>query len=462
MILFILYAALLLAFGLRDALQDSGERSSDAFFVNSRRSGAWLVGISIIASCVGGSATIGMAGLAWQAGTPAFWWLGSGACGLVFLCVFLARKVRSSGATTMPEMADHWLGSDSICGFSPRRLVALIIVPAWLAILAAQFTAMASLVAALTGMSSAAALAVGAALIAAYSALGGQAAVMRSDMPQFFILALGLLLALFWLLGANGGSPEHFDLSAVQLTNGEFPPSRLYYFLAVLGGSYVVCPMLFGRLLSARDERAAVNGCRIAIIGLVAFALLVTAIGLAARGMVSADCPPDQVMSALMRIMPTYVVLPLLLSLLSAVLSSADSCLITASTVLCNDLLPNARGVTAARCRAAALVLGFCGYILATSGRGILDLLLMANDIYVSGVVAPVFFAMLLPRHLAPHAWVSLLALAVGGVLGLAGSITGSHSLVYLGMGISGGMILIWALYAFLVCSGERGEKKAC
>ena len=95
MTFFLVYAALLLGMGLLEALRESRAKSGrDAFFVNSRASGPWQVGISIIASCVGGSATLGMAGLAWQAGTPAFWWLGGGACGLFVLTLFLAKKVR--------------------------------------------------------------------------------------------------------------------------------------------------------------------------------------------------------------------------------------------------------------------------------------------------------------------------------------------------------------------------------
>ena len=79
MLIFCLYAAVLLALGVLDARRSRG---SSAFFVNDRSSGTWHTGFSLAASCIGGSATIGMAGLAWQVGTPAFWWLGSGACGL--------------------------------------------------------------------------------------------------------------------------------------------------------------------------------------------------------------------------------------------------------------------------------------------------------------------------------------------------------------------------------------------
>ncbi|MEG1610102.1 MAG: hypothetical protein RR317_02850, partial [Bilophila sp.] len=187
MILFGLYVLVLLGIGIMDARHGG---TPEAFFVNGRQSGAGHVGISIVASCVGGSATIGMCGLAWEVGTPAFWWLGSGVCGLLILTFFLARKVRDTGALTMPEMVSTFLGSAS------RPVVSAIIVLAWLAILAAQFVAMGKLTVALTGMSAETALLVGALFIVAYTLLGGQASVIRSDMLQYALLAGGLCLAL--------------------------------------------------------------------------------------------------------------------------------------------------------------------------------------------------------------------------------------------------------------------------
>ena len=446
MILFLLYAILLLGIGVWDAMRERRGGAMDSFFVNSRRSGPWLVGISIAASCVGGSATLGMAGLAWQAGTPAFWWLGSGACGLVLLCVFLARKVRQSGARTMPEMVDFWLGSGRFGWFSPRSLVSLIILPAWLAILAAQFLAMGSLTGVLAGLEPGPALLAGAALVCAYSAIGGQASVMRSDLPQFCIMLAGLALALLYLVLHNPPAAWNFR---PEFVNSDFPPSRLCYFLAVIGGSYVVCPMLFGRILSARDENAALAGCRIGILGILLCAALVTFLGLAARGFVPAGTAPDNVLASAMNSMPPWVAAPLLLALLSAVLSSSDSCLVTAATVLCNDILRVGEKNLGLSCRAAACALGLLGWLLAARGHGILDLLLMANDIYVSGVVAPVFFAMILPRSLAPTEGISILAVLAGGLLGMAGAISGLHAPVYAGMAISGGIILLRASLVF-------------
>ena len=426
MLIFCLYAAVLLALGVLDARRSRG---SSAFFVNERSSGTWHTGFSLAASCIGGSATIGMAGLAWQVGTPAFWWLGSGACGLCLLMLFIARKVRSSEAYTMPEIVSAWLGSRA------AALVSFIIMPAWLAILAAQFTAMSGLTAALTGLAPEAALPVGAAVIVAYSCLGGQASVIRSDLPQCLLLFAGLAAVLLLLL-VQDASP----LAAVplELVNEDFGPDRFTYFMIIMGGSYLVCPMLFGRILSARSSACAVRGCGLAVIMLFLAAGVVTALGILCRNIVPAGTAPDAVLSSAMTLLPPWAGMLLLVALLSAVLSSADSCLVTASTVLCNDLL-HRRSV--ALCRLVTLLFGACGLLLAGRGHGILDLLLMANDIYVCGVAVPVFTAMLMKRGAVPSG-AALAAMLAGGAGGLASAVSGEPHFGYVGMALAVAAVL--------------------
>ena len=421
MLIFCLYAALLLGLGLLDARR---RRSVADFFVNGRSSGAWHTGFSLIASCIGGSATMGMAGLAWQVGTPAFWWLGSGACGLALLTFFLAEKVRASGAYTMPEMVAAWLGPRA------RTLVSLIIVPAWLAILAAQFTAMGKLTATLTGLSPDTALWAGAAVITAYSCLGGQASVIRSDLPQCLLLLLGTAVAAVWLF-VHDAAP--LSGLRIELVNEAFGPGKFTYFMLIMGGSYLVCPMLFGRILSARDAGSATAGAWLAVGGLAASAALIVVLGVLCRGLVPHTVAPDDVLSTAMTLMPPWAGMLLLVALLSAVLSSADSCVITASTVLCNDILGR-RDVRL--CRVVTLCLGAGGLALATRGHGILDLLLMANDIYVCGAVLPVFLAMLMKRGAVRPSF-ALAAMLAGGAGGLASAMSGEIAFGYAGMALS-------------------------
>ena len=130
-VLLVFYALVIFGVGLIAV-----RRTPDSFYVNNRASSAWSVGFSIFVSCVGASATIGVIGMAFAVGTPAFWWLGTGAAGLVLLSLTLARKVRNSGAYTLPHMAEAFLGP------SVRPVISMVIVVAWLAILAAQLSAL--------------------------------------------------------------------------------------------------------------------------------------------------------------------------------------------------------------------------------------------------------------------------------------------------------------------------------
>ena len=427
MLIFCLYSALLLALGVLDARHSRG---SSAFFVNSRSAGAWRTGFSLAASCIGGSATIGMAGLAWQVGAPAFWWLGSGACGLALLTLFIARKVRESEAYTMPEIVAAWISPQA------RTLSSLIIMPAWLAILAAQFTAMGKLAAALTGMPPEWALVVGAAVIVAYSCLGGQASVIRSDGPQCVLLLAGILAALFWLWGHN---PAPLESLRLEIVNDDFTLERFSYFMIIMGGSYLVCPMLFGRILSARSGASALRGCWLAVFMLLAASAAIVALGVLCRNVVPAGTAPDNVLAAAMRLLPSWAGMCLMVALLSAVLSSADSCLVTASTVLCNDLLGR-RDVKL--CRLVTLLFGAGGLLLSAQGHGILDLLLMANDMYVCGVAVPVFAAMLMKRG-AVHPRAALASMMMGGAGGLACAVSGQEMFGYAGMALAVAAMLL-------------------
>ncbi len=110
MTLLILYCFLFIGIGIYEYIK---HKDFEEFVVAGRRYGAGVVGVSIVASCVGASATIGMTGLAFSSGTPAFWWLGSGAVGLLVLSTLLARKVRRSNVFTLPDMAEKFISPSS-------------------------------------------------------------------------------------------------------------------------------------------------------------------------------------------------------------------------------------------------------------------------------------------------------------------------------------------------------------
>jgi Na+/proline symporter len=79
LLLLLIYAAALLGLAGRawrksscPSVSGACTDAGSAFFVNNRKSSALGVALSIVVSCVGASATIGMIGMAFTLGTPAF------------------------------------------------------------------------------------------------------------------------------------------------------------------------------------------------------------------------------------------------------------------------------------------------------------------------------------------------------------------------------------------------------
>ena len=408
-------------------------RSEEAFYVNSRASGAWRVGFSIFVSCVGASATIGMTGMAFVVGTPAFWWLGAGSVGLIALSLFLARAVRKSGAYTLPHMVEAFLGKQT------RPLMAVVIVAAWSAILAAQFTALGRVLGPLTGFGPLVCLAISFLLVCVHTA-GGQSAIMRVDGIQGMILLTALVAMLVWLTAHNPGWVHAVRIEAV---NDTFPMEKLRYFLVVVGANYFVCPMLFGRLLSAKDEASAVSGGLIGAVGIAVCAALIVAVGIACKGLIPAETAQDAVLATVLAdVMPSWMHLAVSLALVSVIVSSADSCLVTAATVCSHDIL-GLRSPVAARC--CVFALGLAGAAISFWGKGILGFLLMAYDMFACGVVMPCFVGLMLFPARRVDARFACAAVLAGGILGAAAAFTENSMYNYSGMAVSGLLALAGA-----------------
>ena len=132
-ILFVLFCSLFLALSY---LESRRAQTLDDFCLAGRSASGWSAGLSIAASSIGASATIGVCGLAFEAGFPAFWWLGAGAIGLVLSAILLVDRIRAQRPVSL-------LGAiEESAGRPAAKLAAIVILAAWTGILAAQFSAM--------------------------------------------------------------------------------------------------------------------------------------------------------------------------------------------------------------------------------------------------------------------------------------------------------------------------------
>ncbi|MBP3195033.1 MAG: hypothetical protein J6M05_05150 [Cardiobacteriaceae bacterium] len=375
------------------------------FLVANRTSGAFQTGFSITASCIGGTATIGLVADVAKNGFPAIWYLLSGAIGLMILALFFAKIVRRTEALTLPQIMEKYISKKA------ATLAAIIISLAWTAILAAQFSAAASILE-VFGISNISALISAVFLIAIYTALGGQMSVIKSDVYQYLILLLSFILSLIFLF-----SKTDFNyLTSIDwhLTNSNFGINSIFYYLIFVGISYIIDPMLFSRILSARDEKTAVKGAVLGAAFIALSAFLIVLIAFLTINISSSEINPNSLLThTLFYELPPILGIILLLGLLSAIISSADTVLITSTSVFAHDIIKTNNLIFY---RISTIFFAAIALFLATKGKAILDYFFAANDLFVGGVAIPLFFALICQGKI--NKTCVLLAMIAGSGLG--------------------------------------------
>lgn len=384
-----------------------GDEFAD-FVVAGQRCGTISVFLTLLATIFGASATLGVAERAEKIGFPAFWWLASGAVGLALQGIFLSARIRESGARTLPELARQTAGPWA------QRLVAIVIAISWPAVIGAQLAAFAGLWCAITGSSGTALPTILCALIVAlYTLIGGQRAVVKTDAPQMLILAAGFGGLFLWIFsGKCGGAPV--PIESVRLLSPEFGPREAILSLLTVGGAYFLGPDIASRSLVARDGRTARRAALAAAPALLSFGVAIALAGMwAATNATGAGNPILRIAAKL----PLALRLCLSIGLFCAVLSSADTCLVNAAAIVAGDLA-GSRSVRATRIAVAAMAVA--ATVLALFGGDIIGVLLKAYSIYTPGVVCPLAVSIICGR-VNHRFW--LAAVAAGGLCGLVGTL---------------------------------------
>ena len=399
--------------------------SQDGFFVAHRKGTLLLITGSLVATAVGGSATVGMAGLGFNQGLTGVWWLLAGSVGLSILAAFFAKKVRGAALYTLPELAKKQY--DSRVGLA----ASILIVVAWVGVVAGQIVA-AGKVLSILGMGSATLwMIIFTAVFIAYAILGGQFSVIRTDVFQAIILFAGIFGVLALVLSQVGGL-EGLKLS-LPATYFSFPLSpefdwkMLASFLVLVGATYVVGPDIYTRLFCAREEKTAQRSASLAAFLFIPLAFAITLIGMAANVLypqISAEQAFPQVISGILSPGLSGLILA---ALVAALMSSADTCLLSQSVILTEDIFKRFHpsideGKTVLLTRLSLIVLGLAALGMAIALKGVISSLLFAYTIFTCGLVVPVI-AGFYKDKLKVTSQGALAALIGGGTIGLIGKL---------------------------------------
>ena len=423
----------------------------ESFFVADRRGGRLFITGSLMATIVGGSSTIGMAGLGFEKGLVGVWWLLVGVVGLLILALTMAKRVRRYAFYTLPEL----LGDQYNSGV---RLVASIIISiAWLGIIAGQLIAAGKIIDVLMPGYLDLMIVLSATVFIIYTLLGGQYSILRTDTVQSAILLVGILVCLPLGIAKAGGLGSlrvNLDTSYFSFpTNAHGDWTYVITLLLMVGSAYVVGPDIYSRLFCARNEGVARSSTAITALIMIPLAFSITLIGMSAKAIAPGISPEGAFPMVVRDVLPMGVNALVMAGLLSAVMSSADTCLLTTSTIISSDIIkPWVRGGIADEhllliSRAFIILVGLLSLGIALKLKGVIRALLLGYTIYSSGLVLPVilgFFAK--PLRLHPSG--AMAAIIGGGGMALFGKGMGYSHFGLIGMGLSGILLfgVSWAV----------------
>jgi Na+/proline symporter len=456
---FLFYLVLLAAIAevARRARRDA---SSSDHFLAGRELGVFVLFLTLYATAYSGNSLLGYPGEAYRRG---FSWIMSVGFMMSIIVAFhaLVPKLRPLAVRHAFETPGDWVrhrfGSER-SGGALVRAVALLMTVALANFLFAQLKAMGVMAELVTGgiVGYEAGVVVLAVAILGYETLGGMRAVAWTDTAQGLLMMVGLMALLTWLLGETGGL-ESLSLAVVEVRPEVAlvpPASELANWastIVLLGLASTIYPQAIQRVYAAKDGRTLRRSFALMTFMPLTTTLVVYGIGIAAiprlhgLGHVEADGVLPLLLGQWAAEGPgtALAAVVVFMGALAAIMSTADSVLLSLGSVVSDDLLARPDGSAHASARGKR--------IAAVAMVGAVILALVARDVTLWGAIelkmelliqcAPAFVLALHWRGLRAGPVLAGIgvgtAIAVTGVVFEAKRISGVHIGV-IGLAVNG------------------------
>jgi SSS family solute:Na+ symporter len=185
-------------------------------------------------------------------------------------------------------------------------------------------------------------------------------------------------------------------------------------------------PDIYSRVLFARDKVAARKAALAAAVAVVPISFLLAVLGMLIRARFPEIAAETALPTAVGKLVPSGLAGLVVAGFLAAVMSSADTTLISASTILSLNVFGAGRGLSRERqlrlTRFALVGVGGAAWAIAGFERGIISALLMGYTVFVGGVVFPTLACFLRGRaRVTPR--VAMVAVIVGGTTAVLGAV---------------------------------------
>jgi sodium/proline symporter len=374
-------------------------RTKEDFILGGRKLGAWVIAFSERTAAESSWLILGLSGAMYASGLCEIWTVIGCVSGILFYWFVIAKKLRvvseQYGAITLPEYFFKFCGKQ---GQAVRVISMLIIIFFFSFYLAAQLIGGGKVLNATFGVDTSIGMPVTAAVVIVYTMMGGFTAVCFTDVIQAILMIVTLVmmpvigLSLISHNGLDIGEALAATGNTASLTGGQTGWAAAAVIIGGLSWGFgnMGQPHLVTKFMAINSAEAVRTSRKVAMVWTIlaySGAALIGVVGITlahyarvpADGLARAAGDPEQILPVLAGFLfPAWIAGILISGAVAAMMSTADSQLLVATSTIVEDFYSKALGrelsqkSMVAMSRAVTVLVGLAGFCLAVTSDSLI------------------------------------------------------------------------------------------
>lgn len=441
---FVILLGLFFSIGLASAVKSKG--TGKDYYLADQSVSPLFSGLSAVATNNSGYMFIGVIGYTYAVGLSSIWLMIGWIAGDFLASLFIHQKLHiataKTGEASYSGVLATWSGGNMLVW---RRVAAVLTLVFLGAYAAAQISAGSKALAGVLGWNRTVGASLMAVMVLSYSVAGGIRASIWTDVAQSVVMLVAMIILVFFALASLGGVgnvmqawqaiPGYFDLAPPGLALPGLMGIVLFLVgWLVAGLSVIGQPHIMVRFMALKDATSIKSARIYYYTFFIIFYTLATVAGMLARLYLPELNSLDPEMALPMmavQLLPPVLVGVVLAGIFAATMSTADSLVLSCSSAITNDLLPNRAKSQMLIKLVTAAVTVLALLISLYASTSVFDLVIMSWSV-MAVAFGPILILLAINRVMSEK--VAIIVMAIGILVALLWRYAHLHHMVYEGL----------------------------
>ncbi len=348
----VIYLGFLAAFAIWSR---SETKTLSGYYLAGKKLPYWVVAFSTNATGESGWLLLGLTGMGYTVGAQAYWVVVGEVIGIALAWGLVSRRLKrlsdTTDAITVPDVLVARFDDKRNLVRSIAVAIILVMVTTYIT---AQLVASGKAFSSFLGMDYKTGVVLGSVIIIAYTLVGGYKAVSYTDVLQGVLMLAGLIIMPIVAVSAAGGwgaisttllvdNPDFLNM--FSLGDGGIGAWVAIASFVAIGLPFLGVPQLLVRFMSARDDNELKKARIVSVVVMLLFGLGAVTAGIAGRALMPGLADPETIFPLLSNeLFHPIISGVLMVVVLSAIMSTADSLLLLASSAIVRDTMQKILG----------------------------------------------------------------------------------------------------------------------